>query len=255
MTIGHTILGSGPETVFILHGWFGDYSVWEPTFPALDQDAFTYVFVDYRGYGKSADMTGDYSMAEIAGDAIALIDELGCERFHIVGHSMGGMAMQRLILDLDDPARVKSAVGIDPVPACGAQLDEASWELFSGAIESDEKRYQILDFTTGNRNSASWLNYMVEQSRATTTVPAFTGYLDAWVKESFADETKGVQTPTLVCIGEHDHAFSKEAMEATYLAWLPKSKLQVIANAGHYPMQEAPVNLATVLSQFMQEHA
>lgn len=27
MAIGHTIIGSGPETVFVLHGWFGDYSV------------------------------------------------------------------------------------------------------------------------------------------------------------------------------------------------------------------------------------
>ena len=58
----------------------------------------------------------------------------------------------------------------------------------------------------------------------------------------------------LVCIGEHDLAFSKEAMEATYLDWLPNSRLEIIANAGHYPMQEAPVNLATVIDAFMREN-
>ena len=59
---------------------------------------------------------------------------------------------------------------------------------------------------------------------------------------------------TLICIGEHDHAFSKEAMESTYLAWLPNSQLEIIANAGHYPMQEAPVNLATIIENFIKKN-
>ena len=124
MDIGHTTIGSGKEKVIVLHGWFGDYAVWEPTFNSLDKDTFTYVFMDYRGYGKSIDMTGDYSMSEIASDAISLVNELSWKNFHVVGHSMGGMAMQRLILDIDERNRVKSTVGIDPVPACGGQLDE-----------------------------------------------------------------------------------------------------------------------------------
>jgi pimeloyl-ACP methyl ester carboxylesterase len=175
MTIGHTIVGSGKEKVLVLHGWFGDYKVWEPTFNSLDKDTFTYIFIDYRGYGKSISMNGNYSMKEIASDTISLINDLGVADFHVVGHSMGGMAIQRFILDLDDRKRVKSAVGIDPVPACGAQLDDDSWALFEGAITNDENRYNILDFTTGNRNSPQWLNYMVERSRASTTVEAFAG--------------------------------------------------------------------------------
>ena len=254
MTIGHTIVGSGKEKVLILHGWFGDYKVWEPTFNSLDKEIFTYVFIDYRGYGKSKDMTGNYSMSEIASDAIALTIDLGFTNFHVVGHSMGGMAIQRLIVDIDDRKHIKSAVGIDPVPACGAQLEGESWALFEGAIMSDENRYNILDFTTGKRNSTQWLNYMVARSRASTTVDAFAGYLNAWVKDNFVEETKGLETPFLVCIGEHDLAFSKEAMEGTYLEWLPNSSLEIIANAGHYPMQEAPVNLATVMESFLKEH-
>ena len=254
MSIGYTTLGSGEEKILVLHGWFGDYAVWEPTFNSLDKETFTYVFMDYRGYGKSIDIAGDYSMSEIASDSISLVNELGWENFHVVGHSMGGMAIQRLILDMDDRKRIKSAVAIDPVPACGAQLDDESWALFEGAIKNDENRYNILNFTTGNRNSAQWLNYMVERSHASTTESAYAGYLNAWVKENFVEETKGLETPFLVCIGEHDLAFSKEAMEGTYLAWLPNSQLEIIANAGHYPMQEAPVNLATVMETFIKKN-
>jgi pimeloyl-ACP methyl ester carboxylesterase len=254
MTIGHTIIGSGKEKVLVLEGWFGDHKVWEPTFNSLDKDTFSYVFMDYRGYGQSNGMNGDYTMNEIASDAISLVNELGFKNFHLVGHSMGGMAMQRVILNIDDRKRIKSAVGIDPVPACGGQLDEEKWGLFEGAIKNDENRYTILDFTTGNRNSAHWLNYMVERSHASTTESAYAGYLNAWAKEDFAEEAKGLETPTLVCIGAHDLAFTREAMEATYLAWLPNAQLEIIANAGHYPMQEAPVNLATVMEAFLKDH-
>ena len=253
MSIGYTKIGNGTDNVLVLHGWFGDYSVWEPTFNSLNTEKYTYVFMDYRGYGKSMEMSGDYTMTEIASDAIRLVNELGWGRFHVIGHSMGGMAMQRLILDIDERERVISAVGIDPVPASGAQLEGEFWELFEGAINSDENRYNILDFTTGNRNSSAWLNYMVQRSRSTTTLDAYTGYLNAWSKENFMEEVQGLETPTLVCIGEHDSAFSKEAMENTYLSWLSNCRLEVIGNAGHYPMQEAPVNLATTIENYFSD--
>lgn len=257
MSIGHTLVGAGDKKVLVLHGWFGDHTVFEPTFNALDLDGCTYAFMDYRGYGKSKELTGDYTMGEIAGDGIALVDQLGWEAFHVVGHSMGGMAMQRLLLDLDDHDRVRSAIGIDPVPASGGQLDAEAWALFEGAIGSDDNRYAILDFTTGKRNAARWLRYMVKRSRASTSEVAFAGYLDAWAKGDFAAEVEAAAfaTPLLVLLGEHDLAFTREAMAATYLAWYPNAELALIANAGHYPMQETPVNLATLIEAFITRHA
>jgi len=257
MTIGHTLVGAGRRKVLVLHGWFGDHAVFEPTFRSLDLDGFTYAFVDYRGYGKSRELEGDCTMREIAADALALIDELGWETFHVVGHSMGGMAMQRLMLDIDARGRVRSAIGIDPVPACGGQLEGETWDLFSGAVASDDNRYAILDFTTGNRNSARWLRGMVRRSRETTTEAAFAGYLDAWAKEDFAVEVQeaGFATPMLVLLGEHDLAFTREAMETTYLAWYQNAELEMVANAGHYPMQETPVQLATRMEAFLSRNA
>jgi len=38
------------------------------------------------------------------------------------------------------------------------------------------------------------------------------------------------------------------------LTWLPNSKLEIIKNSGHFPMQEAPVDLVTVMETFMIEH-
>jgi len=253
MIIGHELLGSGPERVMVLHGWFGDHTAFSPLFPYLDTDTFTYAFMDYRGYGASRDIDGEHTMAEISADAIALADHLSWDRFHVVGHSMGGMAMQRIALDAKQ--RAKCGVAITPVPASGVSLDADQEALFSGAADSNDNRRTILDFTTSGRNSRSWLDYKVKRSRETTTRDAFADYLVAWTQTDFADEVRGLDLSILVLIGEHDPAFTETAMEQTYLAWLPKASLAVITNSGHYPMDEAPVNLAPRMENFMRESA
>ena len=252
MTIGHTIFGKGSEGVIVLHGWLSDHSVFEPMFPSLDTDTFTYAFMDYRGYGKSQNMAGEHTMKEIATDVIALADQLGWQRFHLVGHSMGGMAIQRIAVDACE--RVKSLVAITPVPACGVPFDDNGWALFSGAADNDANRRIIVDTTTGNRLSGHWLDWMVQRSRETTTRDAFADYLIAWAKTDFTAEVKGLQVPLLVLIGAHDPVLNEEVMKGTYLTWYPKVALEVIANAGHYPMQETPVYLATTIQTFLGTH-
>jgi pimeloyl-ACP methyl ester carboxylesterase len=254
MIIGHTPMGKGDNHVMVLHGWFGDYRAFAPTFDSLDTGTFSYVFVDYRGYGKSRDIAGQHTMEEIAGDVIDLAEELGWHEFHLVGHSMGGMAALRILLDINDSDRIPSIVAVAPVPPCGVPLDEANTELFNGAIKHDEYRRRILDFTTGHRNSGIWLDHMVRSSRAATTEAAYADYLTAWTKTDFADAIKGKTTPVCVCIGEHDPAFTEAAMKQTYLAWLPNAELICIDNAGHYPMLETPVQLATIMEGFMKKH-
>ena len=252
MLIGHQTYGSGKNGVIVLHGWFSDHTAFQQIFSFLDTDTFTYAFVDYRGYGKSTNIPGEHTMKEIAADAINLADELGWDTFHVIGHSMGGMAMQRVVLDA--PGRVLSGVALTPVPASGVPLDADGEALFSGAPENDENRRMILDFTTGNRLSGQWLDLMVKRSRDTTTVEAYADYLEAWTKTNFADEVKGLETPVLVAIGEHDQALTAEVMEQTYMAWLPNAQLETIPNAGHYPMHETPVYLLTLVESFMREH-
>jgi pimeloyl-ACP methyl ester carboxylesterase len=146
-------------------------------------------------------------------------------------------------------------VCITPVPAAGVPLDAAGEDLFYGAAASDEKRAGILAFSTGNRLSQSWVRWMTRRSRETTTQDAYADYARAFTKTNFADAAKGLATPILVAIGEHDLALTKDVMTGTFMAWYPNAKLEVIANAGHYPMLETPVYLATLIEKFMREHA
>lgn len=257
MANSHQIVGTGPHKVIALHGWFGSAAGWGPLVDYLDGDTFAYAFMDVRGYGGARDRAGEYTASEVAADTLELADELGWERFSLIGHSMGGVWISRVLADA--PQRVAKMVGISPVPSSGFPFDDAGWALFDGAADSLDNRRAIIDFTTGNRNSGVWLDRMVQHSLSTSERDAFAGYLPSWGRVDFHDEITGnpqaAEVPVKVIIGEHDPALNAELMLGTWLKYHPRADLEILANAGHYPMYETPVALATSIEAFLRKEA
>lgn len=250
---GRLRIGNGDHHVLALHGWFGSGAAWRPVLPYLDVTRFSYVFPDYRGYGARKAEPGEHSLAEAAADVLALADELGWTRFSLVGHSMGGTVMQRVLADAPD--RVRAMVGISAVPASGVPFDDQSWQLFSGAAAEPGKRRAIIDFTTGNRLSGVWLDQMVQHSLDNSDRQAFADYLVAWAKTDFHAEIVGNSVPVKVIAGEHDPALGAATMRATFAAWYPNCQLEVFGNAGHYAIDETPVALASSIENFLAAQA
>jgi len=246
----HHRIGDGPHPVLVLHGWFGDAHAFEPMEPSLTRDEFAYAFIDYRGYGGMRDTNGAFTIDEIAGDTLALADRLGFADFSLIGHSMGGMAVQRVLAMA--PARVRKLIAVTPVPASGIPFDDAGWALFSGAADNPESRYAIIDYTTGNRLSRTWIRQMVDYSLAHAARDAFAAYLTAWAKTDCSASVQGLTLPVKVIVGEHDPALNAAVMQATFLATYPNCELEVMPNAGHYPMHETPVALATSIENFLR---
>ena len=251
MPVGYETMGKGGHKVLVLHGWFGDHTTLHPMKDALSLDEFTYVSPDYRGYGKSKAIHGEYTMAEISKDAIELADSLGWDKCSLGGHSMGGMAVQRVLADA--PARVRKLVAITPVPASGVPFEGDVLKLFEGAATSLDNRRAIVDFAVGGRLSKTWVDRMARYSQDTSSTEAFAAYFKAWSKTNFVDAIKGNKTPIKVIIGQHDPSITAEVMNATYMAWYPSAELEVIPNAGHYPMDETPIALATSMEAFLRK--
>ncbi|PRX43414.1 pimeloyl-ACP methyl ester carboxylesterase [Prauserella shujinwangii] len=245
-------VGDGEHPVLALHGWFGSGAAWRPLWPHLDGDRFSYVFPDYRGYGARRDEPGEHTIAEAAADVLALADRLGFDRFSLVGHSMGGSVMQRVLADAPD--RVRALVGVSPVPASGVPFDDDGWALFAGAAEDPGNRRAIIDLTTGNRLSGVWLDAMVRHSLENSDRRAFAEYLPAWARTDFHAEIEGSPVPVKVIAGEHDPALGAETLRATFAAWYPNCEVEVFGNAGHYAMDETPVALATAVEGFLGAH-
>jgi pimeloyl-ACP methyl ester carboxylesterase len=252
MTSSVVSIGSGDHHVLAVHGWFGSARGWGSLPDYLDRSAYSYAFMDLRGYGERRQVPGEFTMEEAAADAIALADELGWDTFSVVGHSMGGKVAHQILLQAPD--RVRKLVGVSPVPANAVPMDEQGWELFSGAPDHAANRAAIIDFTTGNKLTATFVNLVVQHSLENSTVPAFAAYLRAWAISDFSDLAKsraGARTPVKVIVGVNDPAMSADVMEQTWLVFFPEAEMTILPDAGHYPMFESPVSLATSIEEFL----
>ena len=108
------LVPAGPVrgTVLLLMGMGGDSFMWPPAFLRAFVDAgYRTIRFDQRGTGmsdwfKDWDRHNPYSLRDIAGDAVAVLDALGIDSTHVVGLSMGGMIAQEIAIH--HPARVAS---------------------------------------------------------------------------------------------------------------------------------------------------
>ncbi len=252
-TNGYWRVGTGPVKVIALSGWFGCADAWAPMVDGIDTDAASWVFFDYRGYGRSRQMSGQFTFEEAAQDVLRLADQLGWERFSLVGHSMGGKAIQQVMLAA--PARVERMLAVTAVPACGARMDAQRLALFGSAIDDIKQREFVINYSTGNRLPASWVTRMARHSWDNATPEAFGAYLAEWATRDFSQRVVGSQTPLKVMVGEHDPSLTADLMGKTWLAWYPDASLEVLPNAGHYPMNETPLAFTAAAQRYLSGDA
>jgi pimeloyl-ACP methyl ester carboxylesterase len=234
-----------------MHSWTGDSTSYNSMLPYLNTDDYTYVFVDLRGYGGSKEMQGDYSVEEASSDAIKLMDSLGWDEFHLIGHSMSGMIVQKIAVD--NPSRVKSIIAITPVPACGTPGPKEVVDYFASmAMDNDEAAMEFVNLLTGNRYTNVFAKKMITDIRQYSTSQGRLGYMNMFFHTDFSESVKGLQTPILVLFGEYDSGILDEAlMRNTFLKWYPHAHLECCKGSGHYPMIETPIALVNSIEKFL----
>lgn len=111
------VLFSGPDDgipVLFLHGNASSATFWEEVMLALPQ-GYRAIAPDQRGYGdadRNAKIDATRGMRDLGDDAFALLDYLGIEKAHIVGHSLGGAVIWPMLID--HPERFLSATVVCP---------------------------------------------------------------------------------------------------------------------------------------------
>jgi pimeloyl-ACP methyl ester carboxylesterase len=109
----------------------------------------------------------------------------------------------------------------------------------------------IITITTGNRLPGAFVDQIVQHSIENSTPEAVAAYLTSWANTDISRQVKGHQTAIKVIIGEHDPAMSVPVMEQTWLKFYPGAELEVLSNAGHFPMYETPAALAASIEEFL----
>jgi acyl-CoA synthetase (AMP-forming)/AMP-acid ligase II/pimeloyl-ACP methyl ester carboxylesterase len=219
-------------------------------------ERYTLVRYHRRGHLGSTPPRGPVSVADQAADARGLLDHLGVERAHVVGHSSGGsIALQ---FAADAPERVRSLVLMEPA-VLSVPEGKAVKELSAYA----EERYRQGDweaaedlFLGGPGDRATLARSVpggIEQAlRDMDTffrveMPA----LDAWSFD--AGDAQRIPGPVLSVLGADTPAFYV-AVHDQIREWLPQTETATIADATHLLLMQQPVAVADALRAFFDRH-
>ena len=99
---------AGPEDgdpVVLVHGWPQHWWIWRGVLPALVGAGYRCICPDLRGHGWTEAPSDGYEKEQFATDVLAALDELGVDRFKLVGHDWGGFA--GFLMALRAPERVE----------------------------------------------------------------------------------------------------------------------------------------------------
>jgi 3-oxoadipate enol-lactonase len=113
------------DPVLLIMGLSGSHRDWHRLIPHLPD--YDVVLMDNRGTGLSSPVGGPLSMADMVGDAVAVLDAAGLQDAHVHGTSMGGMIAQHLALD--QRARVRSLILSATTP--GGMAGKPPWRLLA----------------------------------------------------------------------------------------------------------------------------
>jgi pimeloyl-ACP methyl ester carboxylesterase len=250
--------GEGPG-LFLVHGFGGAKEDFGDHLDALARRYRVVVF-DHRGHGASdgPDDPDRYTLERLAADTLAVADALGLETFRLLGHSMGGMVAQRVVLA--HPERVDALVLMDtapgPVPGIDPELMEAAAKIVledgKDALKPLLDAAATLDTVAHQRLLAEREGFQEFEDYKWDTLAAAMGAgaaRDMARQEDRLADLAGVRCPTLVIVGEEDRPFvaASRAMAST----IPGATLAVIPGAGHSPQFENPEPWLRALTEFL----
>lgn len=251
---GHHVFGYGPRKVIVLHDWNGDHRNWLPVIRYLSPEKFTYAFMDIRGQGLSLGMPGEYSVTEIADDIFRLADYLQWPKFALVAHSFTTLAAQ-LATGADRQQRIQELILACGFPAQGVEFSDEEISFFRSSILNRSVSEQAMAGLTSGRYLPNWNTVKTQAYLETAALEPSTSYFESFVNRDYSHKVRGTETPILVLTAEYDYPLFRYANAKPLFDELEYKNIQFqdIKNAGHYPNEETPVYLASLIEGFLAE--
>lgn len=253
--------GSGPP-LLLIHGFTGTWRAWGPV-PALLEEQFDVVAPTVGGHTGGPELV-DESLDGILEGLEAMLTELGWDRAHVAGWSMGG----QLALELAVRGRAQSATALAPGGAAsGGGMDRELRRLarlfrrdHSSAVRGARLVERLM--ATPRMRTVALRNQMIHgervspqegaaMTRAFAGTPVFAPFLEALiVNDRRMEGLEGIDVPVTVAWGDTDRVLPQDRHEAFFRAHLPThARFVTIKKAGHTPFWDAPERVANLIAQ------
>lgn len=232
--------------VVLVHGFTGSKEDFNLIGPLLAEAGFRVLTFDNRGQHESAhsNREGAYHVQSLARDVIDLVESLGLEKPHLLGHSFGGLVSQQALVD--SPGTFASLTifcsgphYIPNKPDLAATIEimktmpmQESWDRFKEETDKALPRYELYK----KRWTAS-------DPRSTHTMA-----LHLQKAQSLIEKIVATQIPVHVIYGENDDAWPLDMQDQ--MAQELSAPRTIIKEAGHCPNEDQPEETVRVLTNF-----
>lgn len=224
-------------------------SMWDPQVPALAQK-FRVVRYDSRGHGKSPAPARPYSMAELARDALNLLDALGIEKAHFCGLSLGGMVGQWLLSHaphrLGKAILANTAAHMPPPELWNGRIRFANQNGLQAILDPTIQRWFTKDFIERAPETIAEVRAMI----VGTPLAGYAGCCAAVRDMDQREAIRAVVNPVLVVIGRHDPG-TTPAMGELIASRIPDARTAVL-EAAHISNIEAPEDFTRTVLGFLE---
>jgi len=242
----------GPQdapVLLVANSLMANGSMWDGNIAAL-AERYRVLRYDKRGHGGSGLSAGPYTIAQLADDAVGLLDALSIQKVHFMGLSIGGMIGQQL--GARYPERILSlslcntASEMPPRSLWEERFDIARTQGIAGLVDGTIKRW----FTAPFIERAPQEIEKVRQMILGTNVEGYIGCGSAVRDMAQSTMLLKIKAPTLVLSGRHDPACTVD--QGTVLNRLiDGSRMVIIEDAAHLSNIEQPVQFNQAVREFM----
>lgn len=246
--IGYAQAGSGDAVpIVFLHGVGSDKSVWHPQLDHFGRSRRAVAF-DYPGYGDSDPAPEGMTRDDYASAIVSAMHELGIDRAHICGLSLGGVIA--IAMHDSEPKRCASLILADTfaVHPQGRAIYERSIAGSDDLGAMAEARVDLLLAQPADRA----VRGEVVETMARIAPAAYRIGADAvWLADQ-CDRARDIEVPTLILCGAED-AVTPPDLSRELHALIPHSRLEIISNAGHLTNLEQANAFNRLLEGFLRE--
>ncbi len=239
--------GRGP-TVLFLHG-AGGVPAWLPFYDAL-ADGYELLVPEHPGFGGSDDPAWLRNVPDLALFYLDLIEAMGIERFHLIGHSLGGWAAAELLIR--DRARCRSLTLLAPA---GIRVKgEPGGDLFIWNPEETQRNLyhdqSFADRVLSMQPTEEQMDVLLKNRFTTTKF----GWQPRWYNPDLEKWLHRIKLPALVLWGADDKVFPA-SYAALWQQRLPDARVAVLERCGHVPQIEQADRAIALVRGFLRENA
>ena len=246
--IGYVEAGSGDAVpIVFLHGVGSDKSVWHPQMTHFGRERRTIAF-DYPGYGESDPAPEGTSRDDFASAIISAMHELGIDRAHICGLSLGGVIA--IAIHHAAPERCASLILADSfaVHPEGHAIYDRSIASSSDLGAMARARVDVL---LAHPAQGAVREEVIDTMSRIDPAAYRVGAEAVWLADQ-RSRAQRIDVPTLVVVGDQDLVTPVE-LSSELVDLIPAARMQVIAGAGHLTNLEKPAEFNSMVDDFIAD--